>query len=454
RDLLGTIPNTLYFTGVSSYSADLNSVISRAVAIASFPLQLMQNTENTLQSKAFALKDLDTKFTAIQTALSSLSTAIGPNSYTATSSDPSTVVATAAAGALAATYTVEVSDAGSSTSTLSQAALTKVVDPFASSISSSSAFTLTVNGNTYGITPGGAGLMDLASAINNSSAGVQASVVNLGDSGSPDYRLSIRSNKLAPDTIQLNDGSSDLLDTLSTGGNAAYTVNGIATVIHSDSPTVDLAPGVSAQLLQTNVGFPATVTVGQDNANLLKSLNSFISAYNTGVDALDAQHGSNPGILSGDPTLNSLSDALRQMTQYSPGSGPIANLAAIGVTLDNTGHLILDQTAFDAVDTQTMSDFLGSVDTGGFLKMANDALNTVEDPDSGVLKIAISSNTDQQTTANDNIATEQQRVDDMTANLVLQMAASDALIAQLESQKSYMTALFAPFTQATGSTPK
>jgi flagellar hook-associated protein 2 len=451
---MGTIPSTLYFTGVSSYSSDLNSVINRAVAIASFPLQIMQNTENTLQSKAFALKDLDTKFTAVQTALKSLGTAIGPSSYTASSSDPSTVVATAAAGALAATYTVEVSDVGSSTTTLSQVGLTKVTDPFAASISSSSSFTLTVNGNTFGIIPGGSGLMDLASAINNSSAGVQASVVNLGDSGSPDYRLSIRSDKLAPDTIQLNDGSSDLLDTLSTGGNAAYTVNGIATVIHSDSQTIDLAPGVSAQLLQTNIGFPVTVTVGQDGTSLAKSLNDFISAYNTGVDALDAQHGSNPGILSGDSTLSSLSDALRKMTQYSPGSGPIANLAAIGVTLDNLGHLTFDQAAFDAVDTQTMSSFLGSVDTGGFLKMANDALNTVEDPDSGVLKAAITSNKDQQTTANDNITKEQQRIDDMTASLVHQMAASDALIAQLESQKSYMTALFAPFTQATGSTPK
>lgn len=451
---MGTIPNTIYFTGVSSYSADFQSVISRAVAIASFPLTLMQNTENTLQSKAYALKDLDTKFTAIQTAVASLNTAIGPSSFTATSSDPSSVAATASAGALAASYTVEVTDVGSSTSTLSQIALPKVADPFTDSISSSSAFSLTVNGNTFAITPGGSSLMDLANTINGSSANVQASVVNLGDSGAPDYRLSIRSNKLGADTIQLNDGTSDLLDTLSTGTSAAYKVNGIDTVIHSDSQTVTLAPGVSVQLLKTNTGNPVTITVGQSSTDLLAALNSFISAYNTGVDALDAQHGENPGILSGDSVLNSLTAALRQMTQYSSGSGSITNLASIGVTLDNSGKLTLDQSVFDSIDTETMSSFLGSTDSGGFLKTANDALNSLEDPTTGVLKNAIASNTAEQTTENDRISAEQQRIDDLTATLVQQMAAADALIAQLESQKNYMTALFAPFTSDTGSTPK
>lgn len=440
---------TVYFTGVSTYSAELQNVISRSVAIASFPLTLMQNEQSRLQAEGSALSSLDSKFTAAQTALKNLESAIGPSSYTATSSDSSTATATAGEGALAATYTVEVLDAGSSTNTLSQSTLPTVTDPFSGSISSSGTFTLTVNGSAFTITPGGTGLMDLANAINDSGAGVQASLVNLGSSSAPDYRLSIRSTKLGADTIQLNDGTADLLDTLSTGNTASYKVNGINTVIQSDSQTVTLAPGVSVNLLKANPGNPATITVGQSSANLLTALNSFISAYNSAVDAVDGQHGESAGPLSGDSVLNSLTRALRQITQYSPGSGAISGLASIGITLDNSGKLSLDQTVFDSLSVQDVAQFLGSTDGGGFLKAANDAFNTVEDPDTGALKTAIASNTARQTDEADQIDTEQQRIDDFTANLVNQMASSDALIAQLESQKTYMTALFTAFIDST-----
>jgi flagellar capping protein FliD len=46
------------------------------------------------------------------------------------------------------------------------------------------------------------------------------------------------------------------------------------------------------------------------------------------------------------------------------------------------------------------------------------------------------------TQQNDQIRDQQQRVDDLSHNLQEQMAAADALIASLESQRNYLTNLF------------
>jgi len=50
---------------------------------------------------------------------------------------------------------------------------------------------------------------------------------------------------------------------------------------------------------------------------------------------------------------------------------------------------------------------------------------------------------DQLTAADDRIAEEQRRIDDLTESLQKRFYAADALIAQLEQQASYFTNLFA-----------
>ena len=87
---------------------------------------------------------------------------------------------------------------------------------------------------------------EFAQAINTAPGGVQASIVNTGNSGSPQYRLILRSTSLAPDSIQLSanpsgGGSQDLLNTLSSGSAASYDINGLGVPIQSSSRTVTLA---------------------------------------------------------------------------------------------------------------------------------------------------------------------------------------------------------------------
>jgi flagellar hook-associated protein 2 len=432
------------FTGTSSYATSLQQVITNDMNIAEMPLQQMQGQLQTFQSQSSALSGLDSDFTSLQTALQGVDTALGSGSFTASSSDETEVSASAASGALPATYTIAVSNLGSYSSSVSDSSLPTVSDPTTTSISSSTNYTLTVGGTQYNVQPSSDGLTALAEAVNDSGAPVQASLVNQGSSSSPNYSLVVTADSLGPVSIQLNDGSKDLLDTLNTGGAATYTVNGVGTGIQTDSRTVTLEPGVTINLLaQTPADQPVTVTVSRDLTSVANALSSFTTAYNTVVSDLNAQVGQNAGPLSGESIIGTLRDTLSQISLYATGSGNVSSLAALGVNLDSTGNLSFDSSTFTADSVDSVSDFLGSVSGGGFLQAANNALNSALDPTSGSLTDEISATSSEITQQNTNITAEDQKLTNLQSTLDQQMSSADAMIASLESQKSYFTSLFA-----------
>ena len=114
------------FNGVSTYASDFQQVLTRAVDIASLPLQNLENKETTLTQQETALGGLQTPFTSLQSAIQALGTA--QTSMSANVSSPTTVSASASSNALAGTYTIQVTGLGSSTTTLSNPGSTTVTD--------------------------------------------------------------------------------------------------------------------------------------------------------------------------------------------------------------------------------------------------------------------------------------------------------------------------------------
>jgi flagellar hook-associated protein 2 len=446
---MGTSSLAPTFSGISSYAGDLQSVLTRAVRIASMPMTQMQNQLQTITSQSSALSSLNTVFSSLQTAIGKLDSALGSDSYAAQSSDSSQVSVSATSGALAASYSIEVSNIGSYSAAVSADTLPAVSEPALQSISSSTAYTLTVNGKSFAISTGGASLTALALAINCASAGVQASLVNTGSSASPQYRLVLRSDDLGPDAIQLNDGSQDLLDSLGSGEYAEYKVNGLGGSIQSSSRQFTLSPGVTATLVGTTVsGHPVTLAVSRNTDSVSSAISAFVTAYNAAVDALGQQFGENAGQLSGQSIVRDLSHSLRSVLQFTGSSGAVTSMAQMGLSLDNLGHLAFDDTKLSSAGIDAVQSFLGSASTGGFLKNAADALKRVEDSTSGSLTVAMKQAKDAIATQNQEISDEQKRVDDLQANLQEQLAAADALIASLESQKTYLSNLFTAMMNA------
>ena len=72
-----TTGSTDYFAGVSTYSQQLQQVISREVSIASLPVELLSNQQTTLSGQATELTTLDSDFASVQTAIQNISAEAG-----------------------------------------------------------------------------------------------------------------------------------------------------------------------------------------------------------------------------------------------------------------------------------------------------------------------------------------------------------------------------------------
>lgn len=433
------------FTGESSFSSSLGQVITRAVAFQQLPITNLQNQQSTLTSQQTELQTLGSDFGALQTALNAVATATGASSYGASSSAATVATASLGTGVEAGVYTVNVTAIGSQTTTVSSSTLPTVSDPTATDISTSTAFTLTAGGTTYQISNTANTLDGLAAAINASGAPVQATLVNVGGSGSPNYLLSVQGTQYAGTAIQLNDGTHDLLTSLTTGSNVTYQVNGLpATPVSSTSRSLTVSPGVTVNVLATG---SAAITVSQNGDGISSALSALTTSYNAAVDELIKNRGQNGGALSGQSVVQELSGALSSLASYTGTSAAGVNsLSDLGVSFDTVGHLVFDSGTFAAATSSSMTSalsFLGSETGGGFLQSASNALNAVTDSTNGVITQQTESFALAINTLTATIGTDQANLTTFQNNLTAQMAAADSLIASLEQQDSQITSLFA-----------
>jgi flagellar hook-associated protein 2 len=462
----GASSNIVTFTGTSRYSQDFQNVINRSLAIAALPITLLNTQNATLNDQSSALTELQAKFNALSDAVDAITTATGTGSLATEVSDPSVASATVGEGAMEGVYSIEVTSLGAyTTSTSSDTGLAKVTDPTSQNLTNATTFTLTVGRSSGTITPTTNSLYGLANAINASGANVQATVVNLGSTADPDYRLSLKSTQLGEVAIQLsantkdaegNPVSTDMMVEQSAGSLATFKPNGSTEEISSASRDVTLGQGVRVTMKAASQAEQATtITVTRTSDALSSALQTFVSAYNAAADDLGQQRGLSAGALSGKSVVYQLRDALNQLSHYYAPGGAIGSLADLGVTFDQdaSGHLSFDQGTFFANSfahmPQIMS-FLGD-STTGFLKAANSAIRFADNPTGGSLKTALDDVQGQITTNNSRITREQAKVDQLQTQLMSQMAAADALISSMEQQYTVISNLFLAMNQASTS---
>lgn len=434
------------FTGTSRFSNDFQQVINRSVAIASLPISQLTNRKNALADQSGEVTSLQTKFSSLQTALQNIGNSTGLSSLTAAVSDAGIARVSLGAGATPASYSLEVVSLGNATNASSAGTLARVSDPATQNISSASSFNLQINGVATTITPAANTLNSLVAALNiTPGLNVQASLVNIGSTVAPDYRLSIQSTNLNADTLQLNDGTTDLLNTTTTGTAATYKVNGLPTPIASNSRTITLAPGVTAELLApSTTGVASNITVTRQAFLIGSALSALVNSFNSAADELAKNRGKGGGALTGNSLILELGNKLRSLSAYS-GTGTIPSLTSLGITFDGKGHLFYDSTVFNAAaasNLNAVSAFLGSTATGGFLKSAFDVLTSIGDATNGALTKAGSALQEQAIAQQARIDASQARVDQLRTNLQAQLARADAQVAALEQSYNVLSGLF------------
>jgi flagellar hook-associated protein 2 len=443
------------FNGVSKYASSLQSVLSRSVAIASLPLDSLNARLTDLSSRQSALQNLETPFLSLQQSVTSLQSTLKTGILNSSISDAGIATATIQSGASAGTYSIEVENLGSFSTALSGPGAIPVSDPTKTNISDSTSFTLQIGSTSTTITPAGTTLQSLLEAI-NSEAGdkVQATLVNVGSGSSSDYRLSLRAVSLGSDTISLADTGGNLISTSAAGELSSYKVAGLDTSITSTSRTVTLAPGLTITLTgKSTAGQATTISVVNSPTAIAAAFSSLATSYNRAVDAIAQHHGTSGGALQGDSLLYSLSQVLTQLGTFSNGS-PSSALANFGITLDQSGHLSVNTTTFNAAANANFSGLrstLGSTTTSGFLKKASDLLSAVENPVTGTIKSATATVTNSIKSQQKRIADEQVLVNEIQRNLTAQIARADSAIASLQSKLSYVTSLFAAYNGTSSS---
>jgi flagellar hook-associated protein 2 len=434
----------LTLNGISKYSTDYQSILNRAVSIAQQPLVLLQTQDSNLLAQNNALGGLQQDATNLVTSLQALGTLAANQAVGASSSDPTTVSATTTGATTPATYTIN------SVTTLASAAsersLTGYTDSTSTPVSATGSLNLTVGSQNYALTLNSNNLVGLRDAINNSGAPVTASILTT----STGNYLSVTANASGAAALQLIDdpvtadnpggSNTELLTQTNQGTDAEFHLNGID--IKQSSNTVNsVIPGVTLQLLQQS-STPVTVSLQSDSTQISSALQSFVSAYNTVESDLQAQQGQFPGALGGNPAISGLQQTLRQITGFFTTGSSVTNLSGLGITFNDTsGTATFDQSAFDALGSQQITDgfgFLNALATGSGNFVAQ--LQTFTDPISGVIHSEQQGNIATDGHLQSQMQTLTNRINTMQANLQAQLAKADALEATLESQQSTVNA--------------
>ncbi|MCK4391242.1 MAG: flagellar filament capping protein FliD [Desulfobacterales bacterium] len=219
-------------------------------------------------------------------------------------------------------------------------------------------------------------IQDVADAINDADAGVQAAVIFDGT----DYYLTLTaedSGKANVITLMVTDikdgnntdenglsrlyydpnGTTNRLSRTQEAKNSIIYVDGILDINRATNTIDDVIEGVTITLKDVHTVVPEpdfdTLTVSRNTSAIVSKVNSFVSAYNAVLDFFDTYQSYNPGtetagVLLGDATTNSIRNRLWNMvTDAVPGVESFNRLADLGVTLNDGGQLEVDSSTLD-----------------------------------------------------------------------------------------------------------
>jgi flagellar hook-associated protein 2 len=434
----------LYFTGISKYSSDLQTILTRAVGIASIPLTRLQNQESDLLSKKQLLTDLSSSVTSLSSVLTSLGT-IGDNKGIAVSSSNANIVAvslsgTATPGVHTITNITSVAKAASETSATGFA----TADTTAVAPSGVTSLQLVVGDKTYDLDVSDSSTNNLNSIrdqINKLNAGVSATVLNTGTGTTP-YFLSLTADSTGSTALQLrttaDDAGTNILTSNNQGADAVFTFDGLA-VTKKDNVVNDVLPGVTFTIAQKST---ETVTISLDSqrSGMANALNSLVTNYNAVRSKVNAQIGQSAGLLSGDFIVREVQNQLQKITGFNNGSSTMATLADLGIELSRTGEMSFKSDTFYSLSNANITSAFSLLNSTDGLGQLGDGLTAITDPLTGLIKVQ----QDQYDTADKRLVSQattiQDRISAMQVSLLGRLQAADALLASLTSQQSLLTA--------------
>jgi len=399
---------------------NVQSVVAEILAAQSGPLQDLQSQQTQFSSQTSALNNISSLIATLQTSVQALGDVTGAlNAQAATSSNTDVLTATGSSSATPGTHTIAVSNLATTSSYYS------ALQPSSSSTLSDGSFQIQVgSGSPVSIDVSAANgnntLDSLAQYINNLGVGVSANVIT--DAGGA--RLAIVSGTSGqPGDLTISNDSVGLGFTKAVAGtNANFTVDGVP--VSSTTNSISSAvQGVTINLLSAPAGNNVTLTVSPDTTQATAAVNTFVSAYNAVVQAVNAQYATDPtsgqtGVLASDSTLAAIQSSLANDVNYAiSGNNGFVNLSSLGITTNDDGTLSVDSSAFGSALTgnyQSVLNFFQNVSNTGFAQSFNsDLSNNLANPTTGFIALDLNGISQSQQALTDQIS-------DFQANATLQ----------------------------------
>jgi flagellar hook-associated protein 2 len=261
---------TQYFTGLSTYSSDFQSIIQRAASIEQLPIAVLQKQQTNNLSQKQALIALNPDVASLGSAIAALGTMAANQGVSASSSDSSTVSVTNNGATAPGTYTV--SNIASLAATASETSMVGYPDSTTTAVSQTGRVNLVVGSNTYSFNlTGNNNLNGLVSAINAAGAGVNATILTIGSSS----YLSVAASTTGATTLQLNDAPLDLVTNTGTGTETSAQT-------YADSTTAPVSAKGNINLVVGSTTYNLNLT---GNNNLTGLMNAINGAGAPGVTA-------------------------------------------------------------------------------------------------------------------------------------------------------------------------
>ena len=432
---------------------DVASTVSSILAISS-------GIETPWKTQLTTLAAQDSAFTTLGGDLSDLSTAVGAltdfdgvfSAKDGSSSDTGVLtLSSAGTSAVAGSHTILVKSLASTSSTYSDE-IASASDTLSGSISlqvgSGTVQTIAIDATNNT-------LSTLASAINDGSYGVTASVVS-DTSGS---RLSLVSKTSGAAGAITSGGTLTDATTATTvgftigqpGADAVLSVDGLPTTSASNTVT-NAIPGVTFQLLADAPSTPIQIQITNDNGSIETAVASLVTAYNKAVGDIKTQEGNtSTGAaqpLFGDPTLSLLQTQLSTALSAGAASGSIANIQQLGLSVNADGTLTLDNSTLDAALNANFSDVLGCFQNAdSFGQTLTSTLNQLGSTSTtGAISLALAQNASTETGLNNNVTNEDTLIAAQKITLTDELNQANQILQSIPQQLDEINQIYSAIT--------
>ena len=297
---------------------DMNSILQQIQAIKSQQILMLQGQQQQISDKKTVISNIQSILKNLQSSINNISDPSTVNAKSVNVSNPNVLTAsiTDPTNVSEGIYNINISQLATNQVYASNNSFS---DKNASLGLNPGTLTISMNGNSYNINYDNTdSLQSLADKINNTasanSGNFRASIINVGTSSNPKYKLVISGTKTGADnSFTISDTGNAVsvlgLTNIQNAQNGAATVNGLQ--VQSDTNTFTNIPGLSFTAFQTG---STVLQIQKDNKPITDTLQAIVNYYNQLVDTVNKETGKG-GKLSGEYGLNQIVNGIFSQLQ-------------------------------------------------------------------------------------------------------------------------------------------